>query len=762
MADTQEIYNRLLARGYQETLFSDLEGLRRSGRETAATCPFCGKAGKFSFSSEKPLWRCWSSTCGRAGDWIAYLQERRGLEFREALELLAREAGVELSGADHAGYQATRRRADILEAAQELFRQALSQPEGQEVAKYLEARGYTPEEIQGMELGAYTGGQERLQQALEGQGYSRQEIQDAGLLTRGFGSTHTLALLWRDPAGRAIGLACRAIREGVEPKYKYSAGLEKGAGLVGLERARGQARLLLVEGVLDALYLAAQGLPAVAVGGTDFSSRQLQAVEHNRTQELLLALDADEAGQQGTVKILEQLRGSTLRAYVVSLPAGYKDPDELVRAEGLEALQRALGAAESGSRWQARHICSLHDLSTDQGRDRALSQALEAWSRIEDGLERRDFLEALQAATGLSAEDLAYRSYLQAQRAAQSHSEAVAKASLRAAQERLSEGDLLAVEEELAQGLQRLRSSRGVTLPEPYPMEALAADLRSTGEGLATGYQELDALCRIPQGALTIVAGRPGHGKTTLQLNLLLNLAQRYPEHAFYFFSYEEARRALAVKLIMILAGEVVEPHSNYGAYVAFLKDLLPGEHREISKAFARYGELADTGRICLADGRRTAEDLAATIGALADRAQVGAVFVDYIQKIPLQRPAEVRYLEIKRVSELLLEQAVSHDLPIILGAQLGRAQGQQRKVTLDNLRESGDIEQDANLVLGLHNAAVEAAEESESAGQGQPEVPLEVVLLKNRAGVAGRKVVLNLQRPTFRIQDKPAGSSLY
>ena len=69
----------------------------------------------------------------------------------------------------------------------------------------------------------------------------------------------------------------------MEPKYKYSAGLEKGAGLVGLERARGQARLLLVEGVLDALYLAAQGLPAVAVGGTDFSSRQLQAVEHNRT-----------------------------------------------------------------------------------------------------------------------------------------------------------------------------------------------------------------------------------------------------------------------------------------------------------------------------------------------------------------------------------------------------------------------------------------------------------------------------------------------
>lgn len=757
MADIQEIYARLLAKGYQQELFGDLQGQKRSGWETVATCPFCGKAGKFSFSSERPLWRCWSASCGKQGDWLQYLQERQGLEFAEALAVLAAAAGVELSAAEETRYRARRRRADILEAAQELFRQALAAPAGQEVARYLETRGYTPEEIQDMELGAYVGGQDGLREALEAQGYSRAEIQETGLLTRGFGSTYTLALPWRDSAGRAIGLACRALQDGVEPKYKYSAGLEKDVGLIGLSRARGLKKVILVEGPLDALYLAAKGEPAVAVGGASLSEQQLQALEQNSTQELLLALDSDPAGQAATVKVLEQLRGSQLRAYVVTLPAGYKDPDELVRAEGLEALRRALHAAESGARWQARYICALHGLETDQGRDRALEQALETWSRIEDELERRDFLEALQEATGLSGEELAYRSLQQAQRAAQSRSEAVAKATARTIQERAAAGDLLAVEQALVEGLQRLRSARGVTLPEPYGIDQLNGDLQAAGEGLATGYPALDRLCRIPQGALTIVAGRPGHGKTTLQLNLLLNLARRYPEKAFYFFSYEEARRALAVKLIMILAGEVIERHSNFGGYVGYLKGLQPQERREINRAEVEYEKLAAEGRLILAEGRRAAEELAATIGALADRTEIGAVFVDYIQKVPLQRPAEVRYMEVKRVSELLLEQAVSHDLPIILGAQLGRAQGQERKVRLDNLRESGDIEQDANLVLGLYNGAVDQAEENGAAGAGGPTVPLEISILKNRVGAAGGKVALSFEPPTFRITEPPA-----
>jgi replicative DNA helicase len=148
-------------------------------------------------------------------------------------------------------------------------------------------------------------------------------------------------------------------------------------------------------------------------------------------------------------------------------------------------------------------------------------------------------------------------------------------------------------------------------------------------------------------------------------------------------------------------------------------------------------------------------------VGHLARQGEVGAVFIDYIQKIPLQNPTGgQRYQEIKRVSELLLEQAKTLDLPIIMGAQLTRPASKDktskadRVVRLENLRESGDIEQDANLVLGLYNDSVVKMEEEDKEVTAR-EVDLEVHILKNRAGIAGKKVTLTFERPVLRIKDK-------
>ena len=202
---------------------------------------------------------------------------------------------------------------------------------------------------------------------------------------------------------------------------------------------------------------------------------------------------------------------------------------------------------------------------------------------------------------------------------------------------------------------------------------------------MTTGYQKLDDLIRIPVGALTIIAGRPGHGKTTFQLNLLVNMIRAYPDKAFYFFSYEEARKTLAVKLLMIMAGVTISQKTNYGAYVHYLKDKR-GSDLKIERAVQDYEKLTSAGRLLLSDRMYSAEDLTSVIGLLAKRGDTGAVIVDYIQKIPLTRPTQSqRYLEIKQISSLLLEQAVRQDIPIILGAQLGR-DTTGAPVKLDNL----------------------------------------------------------------------------
>lgn len=753
MADIQEIYGRLLAREYQRELFAGLEGQKaaKGGRETTATCPFCGKDGHFQFSSEKPVWQCW--TCKESGDWLGYLQKAKGLEFREALQLLAEKAGVEVAGADRERWQAYQKRASVLEAAQELFIKWLQEPAGEPVRKYLEARGYTSQEIEDMELGAYVGGQDRLRAALGKAGYDSQEVRDSGLLTGGFGTSHSLACLWRDQAGRATGLVCRAIEDGVEPKYKGSQGLAKDQGLVGLSRHRRAETVVLVEGVLDALYGTAQGFPVVATGGTSLSSGQIKLLQDNGTAEVLLFLDNDKPGQEATARIIEQLRGTLLRAYVVPVVEDYKDLDQLLRDGKREFFQKWLNYAKSGASWLAEWMVQQHDLTTDRGRDQALDNALQAYTRLEDAIEKGDFLESLQAATGLSEEELAPRLQQHAQRASQRRSQEVLTATVRRVQDRASEGDLIAAEEELETGLRRLRGSRGVKAPEAYRLEDLQADLDTMTEGLHTGYERLDQHCKIPGGALTILAGRPGHGKTTLQLNLLLNLARNYRDRDFFFFSYEEARRQLALKCLMILAGEVLSTKYNLHAYVNYLKEKR-GTNPKIDRAIETFNELTSSGRLYLSDSRLCAEDLAATIGHLAGSRPVGAVFVDYIQRVPVQRPLQggQRYLEIKRVSELLLEQAVTCDVPIILGAQLGRSPGDKEKVRLDNLRESGDIEQDANLVLGLWNETVAKIED----GDQQPgkEVPVEISVLKNRNGVAGVKANLHLLRPALKLMD--------
>ena len=297
-------------------------------------------------------------------------------------------------------------------------------------------------------------------------------------------------------------------------------------------------------------------------------------------------------------------------------------------------------------------------------------------------------------------------------------------------------------------------------MPEPYLLEDFERDLLKTPDGLKTGYGQLDAFLRIPQGALSILGGRPGHGKTTLQLNLLLNFLRQYPDKRFYLFSYEEARFWLALKLIMILAGEILDAEHNQAEYMKYL-------HKErgqlrafpaIDEAVSTYSRLTSSGRLTIIDRRPCAEELASTLALVTRQCDVGAIIIDYIQKIPLRQPlAGQRYQEIKRVSELMLGQAVTQGVPILLGAQLGRSTGTVRgkaRVRLDNLRESGDIEQDAALVLGIFNPSADTAED-DGHDDKHAEVDLEVSVLKNRGGVQAKQAHLMFQKSTLRVFDQ-------
>jgi replicative DNA helicase len=298
-------------------------------------------------------------------------------------------------------------------------------------------------------------------------------------------------------------------------------------------------------------------------------------------------------------------------------------------------------------------------------------------------------------------------------------------------------------------------TARGLNL---YRLSDLQAEIARTPEGLKTGFPHLDKLVTIPQAAVTIVAGRTGHGKTTMMFNLLVNMSRLYNDRAFVFFSYEEPRRQLAVKLLNILCGTVVDPDypgRNLGKLEDYLRKMRT-DNPAIEQGKAELGQALNSGRVLLEDEPYTVEEWAENLSAVCGQVPVGAVFVDYIQKVRTRGDFSTRQRELELISERILDTAKRLSVPVILGAQLVRSPVHSNRVLLDDLLNAGDIEQDAQVVLGLFNPTMEEAQD-ESAPATDSLMELEVTVLKNRNGPVNGRVVLDFNRALLTLREPEA-----
>lgn len=780
MTDIEQIYNILLAQHYQEELFSmPTKRAEKGGRELVKDCPFCGKQAHFYVSTEKPLYHCFA--CNASGDWIKYLQETRSYNFREALGLLADRAGVKAEGFDEVKHKERQRRVSLIEEANSLFIDSLSDERGKEVAKYLkDVRGYSKAEIEAMELGAYTD-REGLKKYLQEKGFSEEELQSSGLFTAGLGITHTLTVLWRDASGRALGISGRTLlneeereKRGLQ-KYVNAAGLEKSKGFIGLERVRSKKskEALLVEGVLDALLIASRGspVPAIALGGLTISKYQQKALEDAGVTDLVIALDNDEAGQKATEKLVESLYNSRVRLYVMKLPPDIKDIDELLRkGRSFEETKTV-----SWSKWLPGRLFSKYDLDSDIGYRKALDESLRYLAKIESPLERKEFTEALIDLSDLNSDAIEE----EAARLREGYREEQAEKELQRLRSKLDgilqAHDITGAELELQSTLEALQKKRGIEMPEPYLLSDYLRDLREIPPSLETGFRDLDRLVRIPQGAITIIAGRPRHGKTTLMINMMLRMIEKYPERRFYFYSYELPKNKLATMMLMSMAKAIIEVKGkpNFDCYEEYIKSPPDERIKPVEEAIKKYEELTSSGRLFVIDRPLNENDLKRLIMATSERKDTGAVFIDYLQKIPLEGSASQRYVEIKQASEALRQAAVACNIPIIAGAQLGRSSApilstgksknpdnklkeiELKRPRLENLRESGDIEQDASLVIAIFNEEAEKQDSSGARGiyTGRSD-SIELIVLKNRLGKSNSNCFVNFDGSTFSITD--------
>lgn len=350
--------DELRARVTLSTVVGRTVRLQKAGREYRACCPFHEeKTPSFYVNDAKGFYHCFG--CEAHGDVIRWLTDQRGLPFMDAVKELAAEAGMELPTPDPRAVEEAQRRAglhDVMAAAQEWFALNLRSSAGARARDYLATRNFSPDTLKAFGFGYAPADKTGLKEALAH--FRDPLLIEAGLLIQVDGKPpydrfrERLMLPIRDPRGRVIAFGGRLLEQRDNaPKYLNSPDtplFDKGRNLYNLDRAapaaRQTGRLVVAEGYMDVIALATAGIAeAVAPMGTALTEMQIELL-WRQVECPVLCFDGDAAGQRAAmraaVRALPLLRpGHTLR--VARLPGG-KDPDDLVREQGRQAVEAVL------------------------------------------------------------------------------------------------------------------------------------------------------------------------------------------------------------------------------------------------------------------------------------------------------------------------------------------------------------------------------------------------------------------------------------
>jgi hypothetical protein len=235
-------------------------------------------------------------------------------------------------------------------------------------------------------------------------------------------------------------------------------------------------------------------------------------------------------------------------------------------------------------------------------------------------------------------------------------------------------------------------------------------DMEVNGPGTGRKPEALS----LPSGALTIIAARTSHRKTGLMLNMALNIAQRNREDVpgdVYFLTYEEDAAELYVKALNIYIDADLD-HNNLDYIRSYYRKSHQNRDSDVfmTRKESFYHDLVTTGRLKIKglDGTFTSTTLAAAVDNMMRVAKPApaVLFVDYIQLIGTDRDIENRQAKLAQVCTELRELAKRVGIPVVLGAQFNRQVGQEGDIESSKIREAGDIEHEANLVIGLWDRA--------------------------------------------------------
>lgn len=416
--------------------------LQKAGRTFKAPCPFHSeRTPSFIVSPDRQSWHCFGA-CGTGGDIFSFVMKREGIEFPEALRMLAERAGVRLQER-RVSEEQDKQRARLYaanEAAAHFYRDLLLKGDAAEHARrYLDTRGLNSAAVETFLLGYSPPAWEDLIGHLRKYAFTDREMLQAGLVIEGERGLHDrfrgrLMFAINDQKGRVIGFGARALDDS-QPKYintAQSALFDKGGVLYALDRAqaaiRREGRAVIVEGYMDAIAAHQLGFDnVIAQMGTALTERQVRIVK-KLANEIVLALDADAAGSQAMVRGHEVVRealdqdelaipvvswrglvgyqeSAAVNLRIAALPEG-RDPDDVIRQDA-DLWVRLIDEARPVLDFRLEASAAAHDLADPRGRSHFVQEFLPLLQAVTDPVVRAHYLQRLSRLSLLSEEELA-------------------------------------------------------------------------------------------------------------------------------------------------------------------------------------------------------------------------------------------------------------------------------------------------------------------------------------------------------------------
>lgn len=411
MEAKEEIRSRLNI----EDVIGEYVQLKRAGRNFKGLSPFSQeKSPSFMVSPEKHIWHDFSS--GKGGDVFSFVMEMEGVDFKGAMEILARKAGVDLTQFKRGDGGLGKKREQLFEAmrlATNFYQKVLVH--SPHAIAYFKKRGLQKQTIADFGMG-FSPSNDELHKALTKRGFTERELRDAGLVVTRRGRPSDMfrgrmMVSLTDPQGRPVGFTARIIKdEPNSPKYintPQTLLYDKSRHVFGLHLAKEAIRqndfVVITEGQMDTIASHQAGVKnVVATAGTAITEHHLRSLSRF-TQDVRLGFDADKAGVSATeraIGIASNL-GISLGIVMIPLESGAKDADELIQKD-VRLWRQATEHPKDAIEWLLDIYSQQYNLQSAEGKRRVTDRILGIVRTIEDPVLLEHYLAVVASRTGSS------------------------------------------------------------------------------------------------------------------------------------------------------------------------------------------------------------------------------------------------------------------------------------------------------------------------------------------------------------------------